>query len=95
MGLWRLRDLAAGGLLAVLGIVLFVYAGTLLFAAVAALYLFLTIRFDDACILDFLRRAAVYFILRPQSYRWGRNTLEVTHHQKKRPVQKREKQAKR
>lgn len=95
MGLWRLRDLAAGGLLAVLGIVLFVYAGTLLFAAIAALYLFLTIRFDDACILDFLRRAAVYFILRPQSYRWGRNTLEVTHHQKKRPVQKREKQAKR
>ena len=78
-----------------LGVVLFVYAGSLLFAAVAALYLFLTIRFDDACILDFLRRAAVYFILRPQSYRWGRNTLEVTHHQKKRSVQKREKQAKR
>ncbi|MFR4988934.1 hypothetical protein [Anaerotruncus colihominis] len=77
-----------------LGVVLFAYAGSLLFAAVAALYLFLTIRFDDVCILDFLRKAAVYFILRPQSYRWGRNTLEVTHHQKKRSVQKREKQAK-
>ena len=78
-----------------LGVVLFVYASSFLFAAVAALYLFLTIRFDGACIIDFLRRAAVYFILRPQSYRWGRNTLEVTHHQKKQPVQKREKQAKR
>lgn len=69
-----------------LGVVLFVYAGSLLFAAVAALYLFLTIRFDDVCILGFLRKAAVYFILRPQSYRLGRNTLEVTHHQKKRSV---------
>ena len=86
LGLWRLRDLAAGGLLGVLGVVLFVYAGSLLFAAVAALYLFLTIRFDDVCILGFLRKAAVYFILRPQSYRLGRNTWEVTHHQKKRSV---------
>lgn len=77
-----------------LGVVLFVYAGSFLFAAVAALYLFLTIRFDDACILDFLRRAAVYFILRPQSYRWGRNTLEVIPHQHKKPIQKKEKQAK-
>ncbi|WP_347707246.1 hypothetical protein [Anaerotruncus colihominis] len=59
-----------------LGVVLFVYASSFLFAAVAALYLFLTIRFDGACIIDFLRRAAVYFILRPQSYRWGRNILE-------------------
>ena len=86
--MWRLRDLAVGGLLAVLGVVLFVHAGSVLFAALAALYLFLTIRFDDACILDFLRKACVYFILRPQSYRWGRNTLEVTHHQGKQPVQK-------
>ena len=75
--------------------VLFVYARSFLFAAIAALYLFLTIRFDDACILDFLRRAAVYFILRPQSYRWGRNTLEETCHQKKQFLQKRTKQAKR
>ena len=76
--MWRLRDLAVGGLLAVLGVVLFVHAGSVLFAALAALYLFLTIRFDDACILDFLRKASVYFILRPQSYRWGPNTLKFT-----------------
>ena len=70
----------------VLGVVLLLYAGSFLFPDAAALYLFLTIRFDDACILGFLRKAAVYFILRPQSYRLGRNTLEVTHHQKKRSV---------
>ncbi len=34
------------------------------------LYLFLTIRFEDACILDFIRKAAVYFLLKPQRYRW-------------------------
>ena len=78
-----------------LGVVLLVNAGSFLVAAVAALYLFLTIRFDDACILDFLRRAAVYFILRPQSYRWGRNTLEVIPYQHQKPIQKKEKQAKR
>ena len=68
--LWRLRDMTIGGVLAVFGVVVLVYAGSFLFAAAAALYLFLTIRFDDACILDFLRKAGVYFIAKPQRFRW-------------------------
>ena len=51
--LWRLQDMAVGGLLAVLGVALLVQFGSFLFTAIAALYLFLTIRFDDVCILDF------------------------------------------
>lgn len=53
--------MAVGGLLAVFGVAMLAQFRTLLFAAIAAMYLFLTICFDDACILDFLRKAGVYF----------------------------------
>ena len=77
--LWRLRDLTAGGLMAVFGIVTLTQFRTPLFAAIAALYLFLTVRIEDACILDFIRKAGVYFIGRPQLYRWASPfQLEVT-----------------
>ena len=64
--LWRLRDLTAGGLMAVFGIVTLTQFRTPLFAAIAALYLFLTVRIEDACILDFVQKAGVYFIGRPR-----------------------------
>ena len=77
--LWQLRDIAAGGLLAVFGVVTLTQFGTPLFTAIAALYLFLTIRFEDACVLDFIRKAGVYFIVRPRLYRWASPfQLEVT-----------------
>ena len=69
--LWRLRDLTAGGLMAVFGVVTLTQFRTPLFAAIAALYLFLTVRIEDACILDFIRKAGVYFIGRPRLYRWA------------------------
>ena len=91
--LWRLKDITIGGLLAVLGAILYVYAGSFLVAAIAGMYLFLTIRFDDVCILDFIRKAVVYFIAKPQSYRWDRQAKnqEVKHHQQDH-VQRNEKQ---
>lgn len=69
--LWRLRDLTVGGLMAVFGVVTLTQFGTPLFAAIAALYLFLTVRIEDACILDFVQKAGVYFIGRPRLYRWA------------------------
>ena len=78
--LWRLRDVAIGGLLAVPGVALLARLGSPLFIAAAAVYLFLTVRFEDACILDFIRKAGVYFLWKPQCYRWGR--WEVECHQK-------------
>ena len=70
--LWRLKDMTIGGLLAVFGVAMLAQFRTLLFAAIAAMYLFLTICFDEACILDFLRKAGVYFIGKSQLYRWGK-----------------------
>ena len=77
--LWRLRDLTAGGLLAVFGVVTLTQFGTPLFAAIAALYLFLTVRIEDACILDFIRKAGVYFIGRPRLYRTTQTFLRSFH----------------
>ena len=88
--LWRLRDIAIGGLLAVFGVAMLAQLGLLLFAAIAALYLFLTIRFEDACILDFIRKAGVYFLIKPQFYRWGSpfQIMEVKRNQKAKPGKK-------
>ena len=87
--LWRLRDIAAGGLLAVFGVVTLTQFGTPLFAAIAALHLFLTIRFEGACILDFIRKAGVYFIGRPRLYRWASPfQLEVTENENHREKKK-------
>ena len=87
--LWRLRDIAAGGLLAAFGVVTLTQFGTPLFAAIAALHLFLTIRFEDACILDFIRKAGVYFIGRPRLYRWASPfQLEVTENENHREKKK-------
>lgn len=86
--LWRLKDMAIGGLLAVFGVAMLAQFGTLLFAAVAALYLFLTVCFDDACILDFLRKAGVYFIGKPQKYRWGPQEVKCHKHKTGKKKQK-------
>lgn len=87
--LWRLQDVATGGLLAVLGVAALAQLGTPLFAAIAALYLFLTIRIEDTCILDFIRKAGVYFIGRPRLYRWvSPFLLEVTENEDHREKKK-------
>lgn len=90
--LWRLRDIAIGGLLAVFGVAALSQFGTPLFAAIAALYLFLTIRIEDACILDFIKKAGFYFIGRPRLYRWASPfLLEVNCHENENRREKKEK----
>ena len=71
LAMWRLKDMTVGGLLAVLGVILWMQFGIVLLAALSALYLFLTIRFEDACILDFIRKAGVYFLFQAQLYHWA------------------------
>jgi hypothetical protein len=38
---------------------------------VTALYAFLTIRFEDTSILDFIKYACAFFFARQQTYEWG------------------------
>lgn len=70
MWLWNLKDLATAGLLALTGVFFLAQFRVVLPLVIAALYAFLTIRFDDASILDFLQHACRYFFL-PRYFCWG------------------------
>jgi DNA (cytosine-5)-methyltransferase 1 len=69
--LWQLRDIGVIGV----GLLLSVFAlAQLKFlppVVITALYAFLTIRFDDTSILDFIKYACAFFITKQQAYEWG------------------------
>ena len=60
--LWSLKDFTILGVAALLSIAALVQLGFILPAAATLCYGFLTIRMDDATILDFLKYAVRYFI---------------------------------
>ncbi len=68
--LWGLRDFAILGVSALLSIVALVQLGWFIPAALTLCYGFLTIRMDDATVLDFLRNAVRYFISTQQYFEW-------------------------
>ena len=68
--LWGLRDFAILGVAALLSIVALVQLGWFIPAALTLCYGFLTIRMDDATVLDFLRNAVRYFISTQQYFEW-------------------------
>lgn len=68
--LWGLRDFAILGVAALLSVVALVQLGWFLPAALTLCYGFLTIRRDDATVLDFLKYAVRYFISTQQYYEW-------------------------
>lgn len=68
--LWGLRDFAILGIAALISIVALVQLGWFIPAALTLCYGFLTIRMDDATVLDFLRNAVRYFITTQQYFEW-------------------------
>ena len=68
--LWNLKDFAILGVVALLSIAELVQLGFILPAAATLCYGFLTIRMDDATILDFLKYAVRYFISTQQYFEW-------------------------
>ena len=68
--LWTLKDLGIVGVLAVISVFCFTASGVLVPAVAAGLFLFLTIRFEDTSILDFLRYSCAFFIVEQQFYEW-------------------------
>ena len=73
--LWTLRDIGVliGAL--VLSALVLARLGTGLPLVLTALYAFLSIRLEGASILDFLRYAVCFIILKQQYYEWG-ETIE-------------------
>ena len=68
--LWGLRDFCILGIAALLSIVSIAQLGFFLPAAATLCYGLLTIRMDDATVMDFLRYAVRYFISMQQYYEW-------------------------
>ena len=68
--LWELRDVAILGGALLLAVIALARGGTLVPLVCAFVYAFLTIRTEDASILDFLRYAARFLFLQPQRFDW-------------------------
>jgi len=70
MWLWELRDLfilVAAAIIAVLSVSQLGFTPPIIFVAV---YAFLTIRFEDYSIMDFLTNACKFFLFKQRVYRW-------------------------
>ena len=68
--LWALRDVAVIGVCLVLSVLALVELGLLPPLICTVLYAFLSIRLEDASILDFLRYAMCFLFLKQQYYEW-------------------------
>lgn len=68
--LWELRDVAIIGVAVLLSVFALAQTGSFALLIGAVLYAFLSIRAEDASILDFLRFAARFLIWQQQSYEW-------------------------
>ena len=69
--LWELRDVAIIGVGALLSVLILVQTGLLPPLVLTALYAFLSIRLEGASILDLLRYAVCFLLLKQQYYEWS------------------------
>ena len=75
--LWELRDVAIIGVGFLFSVLAIAQTGILFPLVVTVLYAFLSIRLEGSSILDFLRYAVCFLILKQQYYEWG-ETIEYT-----------------
>lgn len=68
--LWSLRDFTISCIALLLSVLIFSQTQLILPIVLTLLYAFLTIRFDDATVMDFMIYAVKYFISTQQLYYW-------------------------
>lgn len=68
--LWNLKDLAVIGVALLISILALSQIRLILPLALTLGYAFLTIRMEDMTVLDFIKRAARFFITTQQYYEW-------------------------
>ena len=68
--LWRLKDLVVLGAALLVSVLALSQLRWFLPLALTMVFAFLTMRFDDNSILNYIRRAARYFITTQQFYIW-------------------------
>ncbi len=68
--LWNLRDIAILGILLLISVLALSQLKLMIPLVITIAYGFLTIRLDDVSVLDFMKRAARFFITSQQYYEW-------------------------
>ena len=68
--LWELRDVAVIGIGLLISVLAIVQLSLVVPLVVTFLYAFLSIRMEDASILDFMRNAVCFLFLKQQFYEW-------------------------
>jgi len=68
--LWELKDIGIIGVGLLISVFAISQTGIMVPIAITAVYAFLAIRFEDTSILDFIRYACAFFILKQQMYEW-------------------------
>lgn len=68
--LWELKDIGIIGVGLLISVFALSQTGILFPIVITAVYAFLAIRFEDTSILDFIRYACAFFILKQQMYEW-------------------------
>lgn len=68
--LWELKDIGIIGVGLLISVFALSQTGILVPIVITSVYAFLAIRFEDTSILDFIRYACAFFILKQQMYEW-------------------------
>jgi hypothetical protein len=68
--LWELRDIGIIGIGCLISVFALAQLGILIPIVLTAAYAFLSIRFEDTSILDFISYAVAFFIGKQQTYEW-------------------------
>lgn len=68
--LWQLRDIGVIGVCALLSVLALTQVRFLPPVVLTAVYAFLTIRFEDTSIFDFILYAGAFFITKQQTFEW-------------------------
>lgn len=68
--LWELRDIGIIGVGLLISVFALAQLGIMIPIVITAAYAFLSIRFEDTSILDFISYACAFFIFKQQLYEW-------------------------
>lgn len=68
--LWEIRDVSVIGVGLLLSVLALTQTGIFVPLVLTAVYTFLSIRFDDTSILDFIRYAVAFLFTKRQFYEW-------------------------
>ena len=74
--LWNLRDVVIIGVALLLSILAMTQIKFYIPMALTLVYMFLSVRLEDVCVLDYIRCGVKYFLLRQQYFEWKEATTD-------------------